>query len=168
MTKVDAFGKIDAMAIPLIEPLLVRKPYPTGSSAGERAVSAYLIKRNIRYTPQKTFPELVSPITGAPLFLDFWLDDEYRIIELDGRQHFGPVGHFGGQDAFEVQRRHDAAKNVFAAQNEFHMIRVPYYIRDAGSITPFLNWSRWRLPVLSNLLLGSMEVSARIKYARHD
>ncbi len=50
------------------------------------------------------------------LTFDFYLPDYNLCIEFDGRQHFEPVEHFGGQKEFESCVKRDNLKNNWYTQ----------------------------------------------------
>ena len=48
-------------------------------------------------------------------------------IEYQGKQHFEPVELFGGQKAFEEQRKRDELKKKLSAQNGVHLVYINYW-----------------------------------------
>jgi very-short-patch-repair endonuclease len=48
------------------------------------------------------------------------------IIEYDGRQHFNPVGYFGGVNTFNETVEKDNIKNLWAKNNGYRMVRISY------------------------------------------
>jgi predicted Zn-ribbon and HTH transcriptional regulator len=60
---------------------------------------------------------------------DMWIEPEdglEMIIEIDGIQHFEPVGMFGGQEAFERQRRVDIKKSIYCYEYGIPLLRISY------------------------------------------
>ena len=50
----------------------------------------------------------------------------HTIIEFDGLQHFEPIKHFGGQEAFEKLKTNDKIKNYYCEDNYINLIRIKY------------------------------------------
>ena len=50
------------------------------------------------------------------------LNDIY--LELDGDQHFRPIGYFGGDESLESQKIKDNIKNQYALDNNLTLIRI--------------------------------------------
>lgn len=60
---------------------------------------------------------------------DMWIEPEdglEMIIEIDGIQHFEPVGMFGGQKAVERQKRIDIKKSVYCCNYGIPLLRISY------------------------------------------
>lgn len=93
-------------------------------SRGEKAISDWLNKNNIKYTKDYSFPDC-KDIHILPF--DFYLHDFNTIIEYDGKQHFEPVEYFGGEDAFQYRKRHDEIKNNYCFEKGIDLIRIPYW-----------------------------------------
>lgn len=90
-------------------------------SHGENAVSEYLVEYNIRYIPQKTFPECVYK---RKLPFDFYLPEYNTLIEFDGKQHREAIDFFGGGVAFKSQKIRDSIKDKFAYNKGINLIRI--------------------------------------------
>lgn len=93
-------------------------------SKGEKQVSLYLDKYNIKYETQKTFDGCYD-IKLLPF--DFYLPDYNCCIEYDGKQHFEPIEYFGGQETFEYTQKHDNIKNEYCKNNGISLLRIPYF-----------------------------------------
>ena len=93
-------------------------------SKGEREVMRYLKKMNIKYTyDSKYFDDLLS-LKGKPLRPDFILP-EYKIwIEYDGEFHYKKIYE---NDNYETQKINDDIKNKYAKENNWKLIRIPYW-----------------------------------------
>lgn len=48
-----------------------------------------------------------------------------RLIEFDGAQHYKASSYFGGEDAFEKQKRYDKIKNDYAISRNISLVRIP-------------------------------------------
>ena len=70
------------------------------------------------FEEEKSFPDLRSPISGRPLWFDFWLPERSLLIELDGELHWTAYGSESGAKAEYIERRRilDDAKNKWAAR----------------------------------------------------
>ena len=61
------------------------------------------------------------------------------LIEYQGIQHYRPVKHFGGTDAFKVQKHRDKLKRDYAKENGYTLIEVPYTENTQEMVDSFLN-----------------------------
>lgn len=98
------------------------------SSKNEILLRGYLKSRNIKFSEQVTFDDLVSD-KERKLRYDFGIYENNEItilIEYDGEQHFKPVEYFGGQEQFEKQQHHDKLKNDYAKENNIPLLRIRY------------------------------------------
>lgn len=103
------------------------------NSKMENIVEQFLIKNNIHYNKQVSFENLKG-INGGLLKFDFSINDINGnilfVLELDGEQHFKPIKHFGGEEKFIIQQKHDKLKNTYCKNNNIILIRIPYYQKD--------------------------------------
>jgi Zn finger protein HypA/HybF involved in hydrogenase expression len=92
-------------------------------SKGEKYIIKYLDKNDIKYYHQYGFDtcKYINKLT-----FDFYLPDYNLCIEFDGRQHFEPVEHFGGQKEFESCVKRDNSKNNWCEENNLRLVRIPY------------------------------------------
>lgn len=95
---------------------------PRGSS-GELLVADVLESLGVRYEREKSFDGL-SHI--GRLRFDFYLPDHRTAVEYHGKQHFEPVGYFGGEDAHEVGLLRDEVKRQWCAANSIKLIEIRY------------------------------------------
>lgn len=121
--------------------LLVKKFKSCGclNSKGQLKIKQLLTKNSINFIAQYQNEKLKSP-KNMPLKIDFMIiDDEnnpIRAIECDGIQHYEPIEHFGGEQAFLYLRKCDTIKNEWCKQNNIPMIRIPNLnIEDIENIT---------------------------------
>ena len=77
------------------------------------------------------------------LRFDFFLTQRRVIVEVDGRQHFEPVAHFGGEARFEEGRRNDLHKMHCAIAQGIPMVRLSATDVVRGS----KDWRAWLLLV---------------------
>lgn len=93
------------------------------SSKGERRISEWLRKNNIKYESEKVFRDLLSDL-GNPLRYDFYLPDYNTLIEYDGLQHDKWIKSWVTKDKFERTQYHDKLKNRYAENNNIKLIRI--------------------------------------------
>lgn len=107
-------------------------------SRGERRISSYLDKNNIKYSIQQTFEGCYDK---QYLPFDFYLPAMNVAIEYDGQQHFSPIS-FGVDDEdciakFETTKLHDEIKTAYCRNHNIKLIRIPY--TDFNKIEQILN-----------------------------
>jgi predicted nucleic acid-binding Zn-ribbon protein len=105
------------------------------SSKGELIITKILNKLSISYKAQKTFDDLKD---SQPLSYDFFIPDQNILIEYQGIQHYEPVDHFGGEDKFKLQQKHDKMKADYAKDHGYHLIAVPYTYDTFSNIKKYL------------------------------
>lgn len=103
------------------------------SSSPERIISQWLTEHNIVHIHQYKDNEC-SGVNDKPLRFDFFLPHNGIIIEYDGIYHFQPIVHNQDEElaniAFNNSQIHDNIKNQYAKDNDYVMVRIPYYIND--------------------------------------
>ncbi len=99
--------------------------YP-GFSSGEIWIKDILVENDINYKTEYVFEECINPSTGCGLRFDFYLPDFNICVEFDGAQHFQPVDHFGGVEAFEEAQKRDTIKENYCLGKGIKLIRVDY------------------------------------------
>lgn len=104
-------------------------------SKGERKIRLWLEKHNIDYNFQYPFENCRD---NKPLPFDFYLPNYNMCIEYDGKQHFEPIEHFGGQEAFEITVKHDNIKNEYCKDNGILLLRIPYFKNVEEELNNFL------------------------------
>jgi hypothetical protein len=92
-------------------------------SRGETQVRVFLEENNIEHTPQYTFSE--CKVT-RPLPFDFYLPKYNMCIEYNGLQHYKPFERFGGEKAFESQKKRDAIKKEYCEKNNIMLLVIKY------------------------------------------
>lgn len=94
-------------------------------SHGEYKIQQLLIKYNILFEEEKTFP--TCKISTTPLRFDFYVNNQY-LIEFDGRQHFYArnAGWDTDEHLTETHMR-DMFKNRWCQNNNIELIRIPYW-----------------------------------------
>jgi len=92
-------------------------------SRGEKAIYKYLDKKEISYYRQHKFHDCKN-IHQLPF--DFYLPKYRMVIEFDGKQHYEPIEHFGGAEAYERLKINDKIKNDYCEENFIDLIRIRY------------------------------------------
>ena len=94
-------------------------------SKGETFISDYLTAKNVRFIQQYRFEDCRNK---NPLPFDFavFVNDELRLIEFDGAQHFGKSNCWGKADKSSVLYR-DAIKNKYCEDHNIPLLRIPYW-----------------------------------------
>ena len=94
-----------------------------GGSKGEKIISYLLTIFGISYIREKKFDDLRDV---QYLRYDFYISEYNLLIEYDGKQHFEPIKHFGGVDAYNKTVEHDNIKNKYAEDNYYCLLRIKY------------------------------------------
>lgn len=92
-------------------------------SSGERQVRQWLNNHNIDYVYQKTFYDCKDK---QPLPFDFYLPAYNMCIEYQGGQHYFSVEHFGGEEKFSLQQKHDKIKSDYCKEQNIELMVIPY------------------------------------------
>jgi len=92
-------------------------------SKGEKEISIFLDKNNIKYIREQIFNECKDKYA---LPFDFYLPDHKACIEFDGIQHFESIEFWGGEIALETQKMRDKIKTDFCLNNNIKLIRIRY------------------------------------------
>lgn len=90
-------------------------------SKGEKIISWFLDKNNIRYEKQKMFDKCRDI---RKLKFDFYIPDINTCIEFDGKHHFEKIEF--GQKKLEDTIKKDKIKNIFCLENKIVLIRISY------------------------------------------
>jgi very-short-patch-repair endonuclease len=88
------------------------------SSKGELKIIKFLKENNINFEQQKKFNNCKYK---RLLSFDFYLPEQNILIEYDGKQHYG----IGGWVDKTIPLK-DEIKDVFAFNNGYKMLRIPY------------------------------------------
>ena len=116
-------------------------------SKGARKIKQILYENNINFYQEKTFSELKFLDTNHMARYDFYLPDYNCLIEYDGIQHFkSGNGAYDNEEKFKKTQEHDLIKNMWAKENHFYLIRIPYTHLDFLSLEDLL-------PKTSNFIL---------------
>ena len=105
-------------------------------SNGEIVVEKILNDNSIRYEHPKTFPDLMDK---NKLHYDFYLSEYNLLIEYQGKQHYGSVKYFGGEQSYAKQKAHDEMKKKYAFDNGYSFIAIPYTCSNYEEIHAYIN-----------------------------
>lgn len=92
-------------------------------SIGLKKISKYLSKNNINFEIKKKFHDCRN-IFELPF--DFYIPSLRTCIDFDGIQHFQPIEHFGGLEAYEKLKINDGIKNEYCEEHFINLIRIKY------------------------------------------
>jgi len=95
-------------------------------SIGETAIKNFLERKNIEYVNEHSFEDCKSD-TDSNLRFDFYIPKKNMCIEFDGRQHYSPVEHFGGEEKFKRQVFLDSIKDNYCKNKNIPLLRIPYW-----------------------------------------
>jgi len=104
------------------------------TSLGEYILECLLSNNNIKYEREKTFI-----INNHTHHFDFYLPNFNTLIEYDGEQHYRPKDYFGGINGYEKRLSRDYEKNLYAYNNGYKLIRIPYTMNSPKSISDYIN-----------------------------
>ena len=95
------------------------------SSKGELYVENILRNLGVQY--QKQYPIKYASTTIHSDFLVKYNNTTY-IIEYNGKQHYTPIKHFGGELKFKKQLDRDNYLKQYCESNGFILLSIPYYL----------------------------------------
>lgn len=100
------------------------------SSNGERKIYEILAASNLPFAEEYEFADLMST-SGRRLRFDFCVFKPDRtidfLIEFQGKQHYLPVKHFGGEKAVHRQRYNDNLKRRYCLDRGLNLVTIPYW-----------------------------------------
>jgi hypothetical protein len=99
------------------------------SSELECIVYDILTENDVPFEEEYEFPDLIAS-SGRALRFDFACFDDAGdldyLIEVQGRQHYSPVGKFGGAKAVKRQKYNDLQKRKYCQKNNIPLVIIPY------------------------------------------
>lgn len=93
------------------------------SSTGEEKIAQWLTNHAIDYTTQQSFKTLRNK---HPLRFDFFIISMNVCIEFDGKQHYHPIEHWGGEERLKEYKMRDMIKTQWCKENGIYLIRIRY------------------------------------------
>ena len=100
------------------------------ASSGEVKIHNILSDYGIPFEEEYEFDDLIAS-SGRALRFDFAIfDDEGNLdalVEFQGKQHYQPVGKYGGRKGLSRQRYNDQIKRQYCLKHGYKLISIPYY-----------------------------------------
>jgi len=90
-------------------------------SKGEKNISYFLNKNNIKYIRQKKFDKCINKY---PLSFDFYLPDYNICIEFNGSQHYTVIKYWGGEVGLQKRILRDNIKIKYCIENNIKLIII--------------------------------------------
>lgn len=112
-------------------------------SYGELWVREQLQLHKFNFKEQYSFSDCLSPKRRRIKFDFAIFQDDYLkcLIEVNGAQHYQPIGYFGGEARFKLQQEIDSTKRDYCKQHKIPLIEIPY--DDVGKIDIIKNIEGW-------------------------
>lgn len=88
----------------------------------ERNVHNAFLDKGLEVVCQHSFEWLINDKTNHKMTLDFYIPSLDIAIECQGKQHFIPIKHFGGDDELEWVKYKDALKRALCKSNNVELI----------------------------------------------
>jgi len=96
------------------------------SSVGEFQICKFLLRNNIEFIAEKTFPKLISPYSNMSLRIDFYIVSQKCCIEFDEFHHFNINFYESPDFNFNKIEILDKVKNNFCEKNSIPLLRIPF------------------------------------------
>ena len=95
-------------------------------SKGEQLIKEILEQNDINYIYQYKIyvPQEIRKTSEA--FIDFYLPKYNTFIEYNGKQHYVPIKHFGGEIKFQNQIKRDTYIKEYCNQNNISLIEMKF------------------------------------------
>lgn len=95
-------------------------------SKGELFIKEVLEELSIKYIQQFkiSVPQEIRKTSEA--FIDFYLPDYSTFIEFNGKQHYVPIKHFGGEIKFKGQVNRDNYVREYCSKNNLSLIEIKF------------------------------------------
>ena len=94
-------------------------------SHGENFVEQYLQSKNILFQQQYVIHVPENIRSSGKIYVDFYIRPLNTIIEYNGKQHYIPIKHFGGQLTFDSQKKRDNYLRQYCLDNKIRLIELP-------------------------------------------
>lgn len=94
------------------------------SSRGEKEVAKVLDEYCVNYIREHKFQNCKNK---RRLSFDFYLPNHNTCIEYQGRQHYEPIKHFGGEEKFKESQFRDEIKRAYCKEKEINLVEIPYW-----------------------------------------
>lgn len=95
-------------------------------SSGEKRIEEYLKKHLYKYQKEYSFSDCKKKYLLRFDFAVFLNDNNIKLIEFDGQQHFKPYEYYGGVEKFQDLCLRDSIKNEYCKNNNIPLLRICY------------------------------------------
>ena len=92
-------------------------------SKGELLISKILKSLNFNFEEQVF---IKNPYHSHNFIVDFFIKDYNTIIEYNGKQHYTPIEHFGGEIALKKQKQRDEDLRIYCKQNKINLLEIKF------------------------------------------
>lgn len=92
---------------------------------GELAIMKALQKRKVRFESQYTFNDCVYK-KKLPFDFAIFIDDQLRLIEYHGEQHYRTVNYGNRQTSLELRKQLDKIKQDYAKNHNYPLLVISY------------------------------------------
>lgn len=105
-------------------------------------VTKILTDNKVPYRVEFSFPDLYGVGHSNLLRYDFAILNEDRsikcLIECQGEQHYKPIDEFGGKTQFDIQKRNDSLKRMYAEEKSIPLYEISYKNKKYEKVEAFL------------------------------
>lgn len=95
-------------------------------SKGEKAITNWLIDKNIKFISQYKIDIDSNINTSGNAFIDFYLPGHNMFIEYNGEQHYVAKERFGGEIGLQRQQRRDEYVRNYCKEHNIKLIEIKY------------------------------------------
>lgn len=104
---------------------------PSGMSKFQKSVLVFThqIYPDLEIISEKTFDDLINPLTGCKLRVDIYIPSLMLVIECDSKQHDNSEHYFNtvaSENGFANCIQTDAIKNEYFSKKSITIVRIPY------------------------------------------
>lgn len=96
-----------------------------GMTFGESQIKNYLENHNIDYVYNKHIIEINEDFQNF-MRIDFYIPSKNLFIEFNGKQHYIPIAHFGGEVTFKRQQKRDEYLRKYCGKNNINLLEIRY------------------------------------------
>jgi len=99
------------------------------ASSGERKIYKKLSDAKYDFEKEFVFEDCIGK-KDKKLRFDFAVfinDEDIKMIEYDGKQHFEPIECWGGDERLNITQNNDKIKDKYCKENNIDLLRIPYW-----------------------------------------
>lgn len=104
-------------------------------SKGEIKIKNFLQENSLVFMREHRFPDCKYKNT---LPFDFYIPKLNLCIEFNGKQHYKPIKHFGGQNYLELTQKRDKIKFEYCKKNKIKLLTIKYNDNVYNILTRYL------------------------------